>query len=1404
MKNINETKTVNNTNEGDITMKNFKGFVIKTREQFDKIAHDVFGARQGKGYNTFLIKVDKGVKNRNQKQYDILDFNVEILAQPWNKATPHINIQKAFVIDKILPMTEDKKNVRATLIERFTFDELHVQCITPEAAEVLFLNYKRILIKGQGKNMLICLEDKWGKIIDICKKCIANISSNAILEHILIDKLVPRGIFYNQDGTLKDDVLKYGLGADDFGYQVSSKSAIKKKDILIYESSNPEKTKNRLNLVCNGVYDQLLNSNSSKTYLTIEEITKLAGRLALYMPPAGLVDPEQYHLKCVAVYTNKYKDDTGNEYMDGMHWGAAESLADACNMVCPDKYKVLPGACVGVHAQDRPYTANKSMVEFMYRKELSMHLQNTIKMTGEEPIILIRGKVTKKQQQAFNEALISKKGPYKNRVIIIADPDVKDPIEEIDSLSDINALKTSWDLNTKTNWHILKFVHLKHGHNNANISEQLLDCLFMSDYDRATNFMKNLLDEKLREIIEQVKTDQTNYYSNTELNGSLNLPDKLMSIAPDYIRNKNKSLYRSWANTKMESAVKMVKTLKIAVLGQYLTVCSDKATKWHNKKILGIKIDENGMPYIEVVCKAAEKEAIKRLIAIKYPKMGPKEFLKCRVLTVKEYCDRVEKSDLTDIEKEYLKKDVLLMSDGMIMIPSIEILKKQAAGLDFDIDSTSCFFEKELVDILWNTPMLAVNIDDSDSDYDSSDESKINQVEHIEDNGHKKFLLGSNAGLLSYYSYCSNSNKSVGEVTIMNSIFIQLFHMLGKQATAIEKKFSQQAFCSIFANKELSAMELEDPKLLGREEGVGIRKFVKVDDSICYGIPVHTVTNEFCNQLINGCRCMSYGKDYIPEALLLLTDIERYYQELTIDAAGNGKNITIAYNANDFVKLKSRESEFDVIINWEGKRTSFDGYAVSDDYFCKFDAGQTCRKTTKYYDYEEKAIKTKFIFELKDTTQKLREYALPKLYEIASLLKSYKQETCTELIDKYNSLLNDKKYIAIKDALYSFRLIYNIISGNKKEEMKLIGKDDEDGKKYISKKYKPFFEGMSNNVRTLLKDFSLEEKVLLMQYTSDRKMKEGIIIVEEANSSFVHNMIPEEFLMYITKEFGENRITVDPILYHKNIKEGDIIDFVDGVCINDGKTAVVKANINGEFVIGFKGKTAYAIKSIESSMIIPEITNERLVMTSEHNLSIKHVNDDKINNYLLTGQTVNLINANIITDKRSHLAKCKAGTSLEEKLLYDGIKGKIKTFITCKSSHNNKVNNVGVFIVENIVKNAVENTVKNIVEDVTKEVVKDKPKLKKIIKDNLNDLNSKKEEDNKPLLTKRLFKLDNLNKESSVKKEVKSSLKETIKLSLGNLDNKKIVKDNLDEECDTSKFVHSSSLKERLKKLGTL
>lgn len=1449
MKNINETKTINNTNEGDVTMKNntnFKGLTIKTRKQFDRIAHDIFGARGGKGYKTYQIIIDKEIKQIKDKKYDILNFDLNILPQPWNKATNFLDIKTSYIVEKILYSnikpnrktggTIVEKNLQTAKIERFTFDELHIQCLTSDAASALFNTYKRFLIKGQGESMLICLEDKHGQIIDICKKA----CNQAYMNYTYIDKIIPRGIFYRENGTLKKGVYKYDLGAGDFGYMCSSKSAIKKQDILIYESADPKRTKNRLNKICNGVYDQLLEmSSSEKTYLTIEEITKLAGRLALYMPPAGLVDPEQYHLKCVAVYTNKYKDNTENEYMDGMHWGASESLADACNMICPDKYKVLPGACVGVHAQDRPYTANKSMVEFMHRKELSMHLQNTIKMTGEEPIILIRGKVTKKQQQAFNEALINKKGPYRNKVIIIADEDIKNPIEEIDSLSDMNALKTSWDLNTKTNWHILKFVHLKHGHNNANISEQLLDCMFLADYSRTMSYMQNLITEKLNEKIEYIKNIQSTlkFNCNLDLQGGLDLATKLIGIAPEYILKYNQALYRAWANTQMESAVKLAKEIKISVTGQYLTACPDKATKWHNTKLLGI-IDENGMPYVEVICKAAEKDAIERLIAIKYPKMGPREFLKCKVITVKEYCNRVNKaSDLTDIEKMYLKKDVSLMSDGMIMIPSKEILKKQAAGLDFDIDSMSCFFEKEIVNILWSTPMLAVDIESDNNIQKKEDtqDSPLDKLEHIidEKTGEKKFVLNSKAGLLAYYSYCINKNRSVGEVTIMNNIFIQLFHMLNKKAepTKIEKKFAQQAFVTIFSNSEVTVEKLENLDLLGREKGVGVSKFAELKTDIVDNIPVHFITEDYCNKFVNGCRCMSYGKDYIPEALFLLTDLQRYYQENTIDAAGNGKNVNIAYDANDSVKLKSRISEFDLRINWEGKKDCpFRGYSVSKDYFHVIDSEQTNRKTIKYYDAETKTNKEKIIFELKDTTQKLREFALPKLQEIASVLKANQQDSCPQLSDKIDKIISDARYNEIKAALYSLRAVYNVISDLRKNEINSIFSGiksdlsfEREMRQYVSRKYRPFYRALSNSIRILLKDYSLEEKILLMQYISDRKMKEGTLIVDEASNDFVHRTLPEEFLLYVTKEFGEIKVTKDDVIYYKDVKEGDILQFVNGIGTNkEGGKAITKANINGEFIIGFERRKAYVVKSIESSVVVPEIDySTRLLVTAENNWTQKAFGRNSENELSYIDQIMNEgFEIKLRSNQQSieiYTSLCpikyKSQTKLEDDMLYKDLKGTISKSITGFTSRHKKVALLIISNVEMMQQKVITETEENVqAKTEVKSVYKGSGSLQamknslnnQIIKDNLNDLNSKKEEDNKPLLTKRLFKLDNLNKESSVKKEVKSSLKETIKLSLGNLDNKKIIKNNLDEECTNLLVGHSSSLKERLKKLGTL
>ena len=54
------------------------------------------------------------------------------------------------------------------------------------------------------------------------------------------------------------------------------------------------------------------------------------------------------------------------------------------------------------------------------------------------------------------------------------------------------------------------------------------------------------------------------------------------------------------------------------------------------------------------------------------------------------------------------------------MIPAIETLKNMLAGLDFDGDAVSLFFDKDIVDIMWKLTPKAVIIDEDDvSDLDA-------------------------------------------------------------------------------------------------------------------------------------------------------------------------------------------------------------------------------------------------------------------------------------------------------------------------------------------------------------------------------------------------------------------------------------------------------------------------------------------------------------------------------------------------------------------------------------------------------------------------------------------------------------------------------------------------------------
>lgn len=89
MKNINETKTINNTSEGDAaTMKNL--YIFNNQHYFEKNSA-IFLKRGDKSYNILEITAD--FKNNNKENKIFLGhFSCRIVSQAWNRMSHNLRI----------------------------------------------------------------------------------------------------------------------------------------------------------------------------------------------------------------------------------------------------------------------------------------------------------------------------------------------------------------------------------------------------------------------------------------------------------------------------------------------------------------------------------------------------------------------------------------------------------------------------------------------------------------------------------------------------------------------------------------------------------------------------------------------------------------------------------------------------------------------------------------------------------------------------------------------------------------------------------------------------------------------------------------------------------------------------------------------------------------------------------------------------------------------------------------------------------------------------------------------------------------------------------------------------------------------------------------------------------------
>lgn len=1149
-------------------------FRITNQHLFEEMANKVWCKRGDKGYNTLQIAIDRkyDLKYQGEKKRVITTFSLRTVAQPWNAMVDYLDLENVY------SLVEIGKKKKAETIKRLTFSEIHVQCKSAMAANIL-MDTKRILIKGCGLGMIIAIETRNGQIYDITKQITDNV----------VYTTCSRDMFYDENDNLLEGVHAYGLGRDEMGYQFASASQMKQQDITIPEISN--KTAKRFMAVCNGTFGEIMSYDDIKD-LTLEELSKLASRLSLFFPPAGLLDAKQYHLKSVAVFMGKFKNEDGNEFEDGQHLGTAESLAAACN-AASNKFQVVPEACLGVHAQDRPFCANKSKVEFVMQDELSYR----IRKIGVEVVVLRKGSITKQQQKDFNSAIKNKKGPYKGKIVIICDDNVKDPIGECESLSDLNAVKCPWNLKTDSNWHILKFSHApKDVLKGAKISNMLLQSLMLADFQGTFDFIGKLLKKDIDEKIERLITEELRAPSSMDFIGlnSLNIPSVAMNCLPSYVKKYEQDIYRAWADNEIKSTKKGATEIKLHVEGAYLMLTPDIATRW-GSNVLEVKEDKDGV-YIEVVSNYADRYKIEKFIAIKYPKMHTREYLKCKIISSKEYAQRVMNSDkFTKEEKVFLMRDIYHLSAGMVMIPSVEIIKNLAAGLDFDSDACQCFYNNFIVDTLWKETMEAVQII---KEADVKDEA----------NPPKKYQCDNKIGLTAFNAYCHNDNKSIGEITIMNEIFIDLLIMMKNYPNESAENYTARLmFMTIFFPHEDSNLKAIK-NALGRKLGRYWDDEVSDNSKVIDKIKTYPVTDDYANKVLWTCQHMSPIMSNFAKALLALQVVGRSKAERTLDAAKGNEAIQLGYDANKFVSLMSRQ-EVDFKILWNGGKLN--GFTCDDKFAWKFDSTQTISKEKAYKD-EDGNWHKHLAWDFHDPIHMLREKGMTELRRMGSALLDIRQDMHPEIEAMIDKVENDPKYQEIIKSVFSQRKLYgDIVELRRKEKVTarqeaiaenhgvvtaLSSDEKEQIRKTINKKYSDFFKAFSNNIRIMLKDYSLEEKIIICMIAGRRQNQDANGVVEQKEATnFVAKALPEEYLKFLVSHFGEIKETKDKLLYISNSNFDGKITFKNGVGFNEDKTvyAVSKDDLEGEYTIKFdlnsKGrKVAYAVANIEDFIKIPE------------------------------------------------------------------------------------------------------------------------------------------------------------------------------------------------------------------------
>lgn len=573
------------------------------------------------------------------------------------------------------------------------------------------------------------LDLKNGMYLDLVLKTFANKSESP---------------FVDESGDWASDVLWYNV--EELGYVTTTAQQIKKGEATFPAANLPgfdiaevmtEMTYGGIDLVQRLIDWGLMGDTKTKT------VAQLSTRWAQWR--AAQKHLGEVHSLCL--YGGKVQglrgvDGQPYEYMDGEGFLTSDRFADICNAellrlgyILPNgapKFFVMPDAVVEEHFQSRHWMAKekKRVVDRDYLLRALAHYADGFLDGDDADVFIYRddGKEKNCVKQYLLDTLIHarkvwKRGlaklaeiatdadakqeldellalpedaphPYAGRYIYIL-PDRSYVKEDVEAFSDLNGMKTTFDVCRPSGVNLMLFGHTD---GRSHTSGQEVATLMSCDVSWTMDFLARMSAAtcgKVKEKFLDAKEHAPSYESFTR-EGGLNCDALLNEVFPRFQRDCYSAGYQRAAEDAVNGIVNDCNRLRTEVEGEHEYASPDFSAFLTGKRILDATPD-----YVETVC--ADLGDGEDAEAEKYPKMGDHEYMIVRGVGAFHYLDRSVSLYLDEIDMH----DLWLLffcarhaASGAMVLAAYQILNFLAAGYDNDGDHLVLKKLKELVEKL--------------------------------------------------------------------------------------------------------------------------------------------------------------------------------------------------------------------------------------------------------------------------------------------------------------------------------------------------------------------------------------------------------------------------------------------------------------------------------------------------------------------------------------------------------------------------------------------------------------------------------------------------------------------------------------------------------------------------------